>query len=521
MQNENFNTDIIDKKTILRPTTIPPNQTNPTCKERYFFGRKVLYADYNEEQLNETVIAQILEQVWHLHLENSSEIDYLEKYYRGCQPILGKTKDVRPTINNIVVEPNAFSAVNFKTGFVFGDPIQYVQRGEVAKEEVSVLNGYVLAEDKYAKDSENAESLYTSGIAHRMVLPHYDEDSPFLIENLDSKTTFCVYSSGIGHKKLFGATYTRNIHDSNISGSIYTRNGFYKFDISSLGTTFNVNFVTNHYLGMIPIFEYYLNKWRLGIIEVVMSIFNAANRISSGDLDGLEQYVQSILVFVNQDVTKEDYLDIIDIGAAMITSVDSSRPADLKLLQNELSHSNTQILHDRLIEIGMTSIGIPTMKSKTSGGDTGQARELGDGWEMANARANQEEMSYKKCSKDEIKLILRICRMTPDSGITTLTVKDIEQKFPRKKHANFLVKTQGLMNMIQAGVSPDVAFASCDIFSDSNEAYQSSIDFYGGVENWTKCFITKSLKEVTQEIEEPNIKEEDDLVKDPPSNLEN
>jgi hypothetical protein len=63
----------------------------------------------------------------------------------------------------------------------------------------------------------------------------------------------------------------------------------------------------------------------------------------------------------------------------MISSQDPQRPADLKLIQNELSHSNTQVLHDRLLESGLTAIGIPTMKNKTSGGDTGQARELGDG----------------------------------------------------------------------------------------------------------------------------------------------
>jgi hypothetical protein len=59
--------------------------------------------------------------------------------------------------------------------------------------------------------------------------------------------------------------------------------------------------------------------------------------------------------------------------------------------------------------------------------------------EMANARAKQEEMFYKRCSKDEIKLILKICRLTPSSGITTLTIKDIlNRKFTRNKHANFL-----------------------------------------------------------------------------------
>lgn len=51
----------------------------------------------------------------------------------------------------------------------------------------------MLAEDKYPKDTELAESLYTSGIGHRIVLPDNNDNSPFFIESLDIKTAFCVY----------------------------------------------------------------------------------------------------------------------------------------------------------------------------------------------------------------------------------------------------------------------------------------------------------------------------------------
>jgi hypothetical protein len=87
-----------------------------------------------------------------------------------------------------------------------------------------------------------------------MVLPNRDEESPFSINNLDSKTTFCVYSSGLSHPKLFGVTYTKKVKSSEIYGSIYTKTGFYTFSTSNLGCTFDVKFVRNHYLGMIPIF---------------------------------------------------------------------------------------------------------------------------------------------------------------------------------------------------------------------------------------------------------------------------
>lgn len=118
---------------------------------------------------------------------------------------------------------------------------------------------------------------------------------------------------------------------------------------------------------------------------------------------------------------------------------------------------------------------------------------------MAQERAKQDENAFKRCSKDEIKLILKICRLTPDSGIKSLTIKDIDQKLPRGRDDNFLVRAQGLMNLITSGVSPDVAYASTGIFPDSNEAYQKSLDFYGGIENWIKYFVFKQTDEPTEE----------------------
>ena len=488
-----------------------------------FYGRKQLFDDFTESDVNSDDISQneknisdILNHVWLSHHNNAGEIEYLENYYRGYQPILGKRKDVRPSINNIVVENNAYFVVNFKTGYVFGEPIQFIQRGDIANPEVGVLNGYAIAVDKYDKDCDLAEGIYTSGIAHRLVLPDDGEDSPFDITNLDSKNTFIVYSSiDTKHSKLIGVTFTRGERDRQVRGSVYTKTGYYEFNKGTAETAFNVKFVKNHYLGVIPIFEYSFNKWRLGLIEVVMSIFNALNRIASGDLDGLEQYVQSIMVFINQEIDPETYKNVLDLGAVELSTIDPSRPADLKLLQNELSHENTEVLHKRLLNAALQILGIPVQSARTSGGDTGAARQLSDGWQMAEERAKQDENAFKRCSKEEIKLILKICRLTSNSGIENLTIKDIDQKLPRNKSDNFLVKAQGLMNLITSGVSPDVAFASTGLFSDSNEAYQKSMNFYDGIDNWINYFVFKQVKQPNNgnnEVVEDEDKNERDKV---------
>ncbi len=489
-----------------RPTEQP---TIPgKAEEPLFFGRRVIYADYTEDEMNEKTIAEILNDCFWIHQQNAYEIDYLEKYYKGFQPILSKVKEVRPAINNKVVENNAYFIVEFKKSYVFGEPIQYVQRGDIASQEVAVLNSYMLAESKHPKDTELAESLYCSGIAHRMVLPDIDEDSPFDIQNLDSKSTFCVYSSGLGHKKLFACTYTKGVKDSTIRGSVYTKNGFYTINRGVAETAFMVKYECSHIIGTIPIIEYYLNKSRLGVIEVVMSLLNAVNRISSGDVDGLEQFIQSIVVFVNQDVSREELEGLLDLGAIKIATSDPSRPADIKQITDDLSHADTKVLHDRLFNAALQIVGIPKMEDKVSGGDTGQARLLGEGWTMADERAKQDEMFFKMCAKDELKIILMICRLTPDSGISTLTIKDVEQKFTRNKSDNFLVKSQGMMNQIESGIAPEVAITTSGLYSDSNEVYNKTMEFYGGIENWIKLFVDKANKQISENKQNANEQED-------------
>jgi len=488
---------------------------NIAPQERRLYGRKKIYADYKPSDMTPKVIAKILNDVFPLHQQNAEEIDYLEKYYKGWQPILGKKKEVRPNINNIVVENNAYFITEFKKSYVFGKPIQYVVRSECASDEIDEFNGYMIINDKYPKDTELAESLYISGIAHRIVLPTPQGDAPFTIENLDSKTTFIVYSSRLPHEKLFACTYTVGVKDNKVVGSVYTKDKYYEISTEYLKpASFNIKTGKKHILGDIPIFEYYLNKSRLGIIEVVMDLLNQINRVTSDEIDGLDQYIQSILVFVNQDIDKEDYASLLDLGAVKIASSDPSRPADLKLLSNNVDHTNTKILHDRLLNAALTIIGVPKNNEKNTGGDTGQARMIGEGWTMANERANQDEMAFKRCAKPEIKMILDICKVTPNSKIECLSIVDIDQKFERNKSDNFLVKSQGLMNQINAGIAPEVAMTTSDLYSDNNEVYKKSMDFYGGVENWIKLFVAKSSKEINDKMADENTTEEEKELKE-------
>lgn len=90
-------------------------------------GRRQIFTSV--KKITAENIVEVLNKAFVKHSQNAAEIRFLFNYYKGIQPILRRTKEIRPEINNKVVENHAAEIVSFKTGYVFGSPIQYVRRG--------------------------------------------------------------------------------------------------------------------------------------------------------------------------------------------------------------------------------------------------------------------------------------------------------------------------------------------------------------------------------------------------------
>lgn len=499
-KNENTTPDI----PTSMPTVIPIKS-----EDEMFFGRRVLKYSLEKKDLTAEKIMQILPEVLREHEKNAKEINYLYRYYKGYQPILQKEKNVRPEINNKVLENHAFEIVEFKKAYVYGEPVQYVQKGEKNTEsvnpEISIINKFMESEDKSSKDKDLAEWQYICGTAYRWAdidSKDDEDDAPFEISVPDPRRTFVVYSSGIKGEQLFSGHYSwfsENLINEDGESytskyriiTIYTEDYMYKFkeafgtceimqqNLPQIGLDEKETKVDAYPLVIKGhrIIEYPLNTARLGLIELVMSGLNALNRIKSDDLDGIDQFIQSLLVFINQEVDLETFKTLVEAGAIQVSSDNPQKPADVKLLTQQLLHSETKIVTDDIYNNILTICGIPRLNDKPSGGDTGQARLLGEGWTMADERAKQDELSFKKSERQFLKLILNICKYK--SQIMTLKISDIDIKFTRNKSDNLLVKTEGLMNMKQSQVAPEIAFTICGLFSDPNDVYAKSKKYFG------------------------------------------
>lgn len=439
------------------------------------YGRQVIYS--NTPAITPENLLNVLSTAYVTHIQNSSDIQYLWDYYRGKQPILEREKNVRPEINNKIVENRANEIVSFKTGYLMGEPLQYVSRGATPEvtDAVNALNDYVFAEEKQSKDKELADWFHICGTSYRMVLPDMSvgeaDESPFEIYTLDPRNTFIVYHNNLDRKPLLAVTYVTDTQDpQSILYSCYTEDYFYQTDGE------NILSMTVNPLGRIPMVEYPLNHARLGAFEIVLPLLDAINNAESNCMDNIEQVVQALLVFYNVDINSEDFDQLKQRGGLKVTDTDTGAKGRVEYLINQLSQNDTQVMIDNLYESILTICGMPNRNGGTSTSDTGSAVIMRDGWSSAEARAKDTELVFKRSEREFLKIVLDICRL--QRGLE-LKVSDIEIRFTRRNYENILQKAQVLTLMLNNDkIHPELAFAHSGMFVDAELAYKMSMDYY-------------------------------------------
>lgn len=434
-------------------------------ESRTLFGRRVIYTDCDE--ITTANVVEVLKKALATHDVNRGEIEYLYDYYKGKQPILQRVKEVRPEINNKIVENRANEIVAFKVGYLMGEPLQYVSRGnEDCSDAINTLNEFVFAEDKAAKDKELADWFTICGTAYRMTLPdklNEEDESPFEIYTLDPRDCFIVYHSGLGNKPMMGVKYMTREDNVKVY-SCYTKDTYFEIHDETLKK------VEGHTLGMIPIIEYPANVARQGAFEIVLPLLDAINETASNRIDGVEQFIQALLMFKGVDIESDDFDTLKEKGGIKVP-IDG----DVKYLVQELNQSQTQTLVDHMYNTVLTICGMPNRNGGSSTSDTGSAVIMRDGWSAAEARAKDTELMFKKSEKQFLKLVLTISNTL--RGLN-LKLSNVEIRFTRRNYENIQEKAQVLTTMLSNDkIHPRLAFEHSGLFADPEVAYTSSMEY--------------------------------------------
>ena len=452
------------------------------------FGRDVISIPLSRSSLSEETIGNYLNHILMRHTQNVEDYLHLKDYYKGKQEILYKERPFSNRQNNIVVENHAFTMVEFKKGYNFGNDLKYSCADDTeCTDDITLLSKYMRVQRKALKNVEIAEDVYICGSGLRMVVPNADmsSGSPFSLYNLDYTSSFIVYSSNYKHEKLFGGVITAldSLNDTThadfeimISDSRYT----YKFECTiphdskyePLSIYGIPKFVSKeeHYIGYVPFVEYYANSSRIGTIEVVEPILDNINTISSNAVDNVVDYVNAILVFYNTEITEEEIRSVKELGAVELNTKNPNIPVDLKYLINQLNQEDVMSKYESLVSTAYSIVGVPlATSSTTSGGDTGEARLLGGGWTRADIVATQESILLTECEREMVEICISICKRNLASGIETITIGDVNIDFQRTKTDNLLVKAQALKYFIDLDMPYETALSLSELPTNIHE----------------------------------------------------
>lgn len=425
------------------------------------FGRKITKT--NKSQINANNIVEELNKALVIHNQNAIEINYLDRYYSGDQPILYRKKVNRPEVNNKLVVNLAYELVERKVADICAEPIQYVLRGTDDKksEEITELNITMDSESKQEVDIEICRWRSICGTAYRFIGNDDGngdllDESDFSLSSEDPRYTFVVYYSN--NKPAFSC----QIRDGENNETIYfcyTANEW--FDIRD-GKIFNQGINGNR---AVPVIEYPNNARRLSDIEITILITDGINKLQSDRINGVEQFVSAWIKFINCEIDKETFREMRQEGALVVKSNNGAEnKADVDVMTNELNQTEGQVVFDDLFERFLSIQGLANRSNNNSGGDTGNAVSLRNGHYDAGLRTAINEPILKKSERMSLRIILN--RLRINKGFT-LMPSDIVIHINHNKLDNLLTKSEALKMLLEAGVDYKRAIKTVDLFSDS------------------------------------------------------
>lgn len=433
------------------------------------YGRKIAYTDV--ETITDENIVKVIGNSIGAFYYNKTVIEYLWNYYKGDQPVLYRTKVSNEDICNSIVENHSYEIVQFKVGQTYGEPIQFVSRKEddATNKAVDTLNDYMENANKQEKDIKAGEWQSATGTSFKAA-QFSNGDIPFRIVAPTPMNTFVIYNRGTEEPILS----VQELKDENGKSykQCYTDTHECKI-VNSQVVDWKL-----HAFGGNPIVEFPNNHERLSDIEIVISMLDAINNMQSNRMDGIEQFVQSWIKFVNCDIDEEQFEKMKMSHALVVKSINKDNKSDVDVMDRELNQTQAQVAKEDVWDNALSILAIPNKQGNT-GGDTQGAVELRNGWDFSKTRAKLKDPIVKSCEKRLAKVVLNIIRIKDhDLGIS---VRDFDVQINHSPQDNMYTKAQTLQLLLQSGIHPLIAVRTVGLWGDSEKTYLQSKPYFSNL----------------------------------------
>ena len=445
-----------------------------------FYGRLKLYVPY-DDLTREDVVTRVNECLaW--HNLNLFQENYLYWYRRGIQPILQRTKEIRPEINNKIVINNAEFVTTFKNGYFLTDPISYVSRDE-STDKIEEYNSYIQRSGKAKADNEMVDWFHTVGLGVEYLEPGKDKDTPVNVYSLDPRTAFVVYSMEPGNKPVMGihaVTYNSEVHVDVVTKTKRFKLTGYQTNNEPLPFTpppLTVSAIVKeekNLLGVVPFVEYQYNTVRESSFEAALPIMDAINLAESNRLDGIEQAVQQLCIAYNCQFEEGTTANSIRQAGMIVLTSHGENKADFKLLDSVLDQTATQTTIEDLYDQMLEKCGVPSStRNAHSTSDNVGAVYLRSGWAAADTACRCTEDLFKASNRQFDEIFMTILKL---KGVMDISPDDVKVVFIRNRMENLIAKTQAALNMKALGLAPEIWLERSGLSNDPTADIEKSAD---------------------------------------------
>lgn len=457
----------------------------------------------NADDYGLSILTKYMPSILAKHKANAEKMKYFRAYYQGVQDIAYKTRLYQKDCinNNKIVENHALRQVDFKVGFLTGEQREYTAKSEMKenteiKEELSVLSKYLTDCGFYGKDKDLKEWVYSVGVGVSYCAPRTDiilqtsetdfvladdfdieNEPPFEVETLSPVDNFVVYSTARGNKPLFCVSIVE-VEKDTASNSPATQKEIHietRYASFILNSTLSYKGLKNYRLETVksfhylPMIEHFANSSRMGLIELNKDLFNSINTLVSSVADMVVDNANVILVFKNVDIKGEEVRAMKQAGAIIISDKKdaTNTGAGLDTITLEIPFSGLNEYYEQRLTQAYDIAGVPLASGQvTSGGDTGQARLLGGGWNNAYTIIKNDMNSLLMCDYAMLKQMLYVCKLYDACPIDKLTASQVDIKYRINQSDNFLVKAQGINQLYMTNMPKALILKYAGISSD-------------------------------------------------------
>lgn len=474
-------------------------------------GRAVIYTD--EREITSENIIKVLQETFPSHIGNAQRIDELIRFEAGVQEQL-RAKVTRKEIDSKCVDNVANEITEFKTSFVWGNPITLVQRGEkdsgkkAENKAITRLNECYSAEFIGRKQQELARFVEIGGIGHTFIdINRYwrEGKSYFTCDVLDPRYAYIVKSSSLGHRKMLGVTYSTDTM-GNFHFTAFTPNA--RFEIDSLlrkepkkensdnEYARNYDWQERPYnnqrnpLGMIPIIEWVRASDRMGCFERQIPEMLELNQLESDFSNLVGQTVNSIWWANNVEFPEET---VTDRGGNEIKTV--SHPENGDWIETNTTRDGKDPKIEPLVinsDYNGQLNNIVTKRSLIlekcqvpqrgdSSNSTGIATSAASGWDAAESSASKEQMYMESAKLEEVEVVLSAINASPDieldNPMLELKYMDVQPSIKRQKNYELVSKMNFFATGISHGLHPKHLLKEMNAFADPEQVYIDSKEY--------------------------------------------